>query len=132
MALSDLRIGYQVLTDRGYQAYMGDIHGGSAQPTVIIRTGGNTSVELTGHHLVKTASGGFVHAKDIAVGDRLAAHTVTGVDSGHSFEVSPMTRSGTIVVNGVVLSCYADVLSHTVMNLALAPARLGVAGLQVC
>ncbi len=39
---------------------------------------------------------------------------------------APLTRSGTILVHGVVLSCHAVVRSHAIANAALAPVRLGL------
>ena len=42
---------------------------------------------------------------------------------GKTFVVSPMTSSGTIIVNNVVLSCYANIYSHVVANYVLFPVR---------
>lgn len=37
-----------------------------------------------------------------------------------------MTRSGTIVVNDIVLSCYANVFSHNIANFMLTPVTTNV------
>ena len=121
-SMSNLKIGDEVLTHQGFRGFMGYIHEGSFQPTLIIKTGSGSVVELTEDHLIKTGNS-YVHAKYVKVGDQLSSGEVSEITSGTSFVVSPLTRSGTIIVNNVVLSCYANVLSHNVANFALAPLR---------
>ena len=92
------------------------------------------SVELSHDHLIKTEAG-FVHAAAVAVGTVVASvdehgseslQPVVNIAAGSAEVAAPLTRSGTIVVNGVVLSCHAAVRSHTVANVALVPVRLGL------
>ena len=90
-------------------------------------------MELSHDHLIKTAAG-FDHAAAVARGTLVATvdehgteslQPVTNITAGRSRLAAPLTRSGTITVNGVVLSCHAVVRSHAVANAVLAPVRLG-------
>lgn len=67
-----------------------------------------------------------MHAKHVKVGDHLSSGKVLKVTEGMSFVVSPLIRSGTILVNNVVLSCYAKVFSHSIANFMLAPLRVNM------
>ena len=127
----DLKIGDKVLTDKGYRRYIGNIHENKVQNTVIIHTGDNKTIELTSDHLVKTELG-FLHASDIKIGYILvglynnASMYVTGITYSVSNVMSPLTTSGTIVVNDVVLSCYAVVRYHYIANFVYIPVRFGI------
>ena len=123
VAIHDLRAGDMVLTDLGYSGFISYIHEGSIQPTVVLYTDNKKSVELTRDHLIKTNKG-YVHASDVEVGDVLSKYKVVATEAGQTYVVSPLTRSGSIVINGFTLSCYANVLSHNIANLALAPIRM--------
>lgn len=113
-----------VTTDEGLREYIGSIHEGSALPTLVLHTT-NSSIEVTGNHLVKTTTG-FVHASSIIVGDFIATGKIVRITHTTSFVSSPLTRSGTIIVNNVVLSCYASVYSHQVAKMFTYPLRIGV------
>jgi hypothetical protein len=64
-----------------------------------------------------------VHAGKLNIGSLLVKSRVSRIERGESYVMSPLTRSGTIVVNDVVLSCYANVHSHNIANWALFPTR---------
>jgi hypothetical protein len=130
-AIRDLKPGDAVATDEGFQEYIGNMHDGSVLPTIVLHTK-SSSVEITMNHLVKTKSG-FLHASDIAVGDFLVTSSYLEAEAGKvvrityatSFVSCPLTRSGTIIVNDVVLSCYASVNSHMVAKISTYPLRMG-------
>jgi hypothetical protein len=122
--IRDLKIGDMVITDEGLQEYIGNIHEGSVLPTLVLHTT-NRSIEITGNHLVKTRVG-FSHASSIIVGDFIATGKVVRITRATSFVSSPLTRSGTIVVNDIMLSCYASVYSHKIAKMVTYPLRIGV------
>jgi hypothetical protein len=82
-------------------------------------------LEITASHLVSTETGMRL-AGSIKLGDNV--WTVQGLSKVQSVErytgevTSPITKSGTIVVNGVVASCYAFG-THEVIHMVLAPFR---------
>ena len=51
---------------------------------------------------------------------------VTKTKNSTSYVMSPFTRSGTIIVNNVILSCYATDRSHYLANIAFIPVRAGI------
>ena len=128
--MMDLRNGDEVMTDKGYRRYIGNIHESKVHNTVIVHTSRNNTIELTRDHLIKTDLG-FLHASEIQVGNILvgldnAYMYVTGIRYGVSHVMSPLTTSGTIVVNDVVLSCYAVVRYHCIANFVYIPVRFGI------
>ena len=128
--IMDLKNGEEVLTDKGYRRYIGNIHESKVHNTVIIHTSENRTVELTSDHLIKTDSG-FLHASDIQIGNILVGAGldnmyVTSIRYGVSHVMSPLTTAGTIVVNDVVLSCYAVVRYHSIANFVYIPVRFGI------
>lgn len=132
--LSALVPGDVVLTSEGYKPYLGSMHDLGVSPTLVLSIAHGRSVELTHDHLVKTAAG-FVTASAVAVGTLVATVTedgteelqpVVGVAASRSEVAAPLTRSGTIIVHGVVLSCYGGIRSHAAANVLSMPARLGV------
>ena len=100
--VSDLEIGNRVMTYQGFQDFIGYIHNGSFQYTFKITIDTKSTVELTKNHLVKVKNN-YVHAKYVKIGDQFSSGKVTKITNGMSFVVSPLTRSGTIIVNNVVL-----------------------------
>ena len=123
--VSTLKIGDKILTHNGFQDFIGYIHEGSFQHTLIITTDTNNIVELTKDHLIKVENS-YVHAKHVVVGSHLSSGQVIKIIGEKSFVVSPLTRSGTILVNNVILSCYANVFSHNIANFALVPLRINI------
>ena len=127
--IKNLALGDKVLTDKGFQDYMGNIHSGDVYPTKIIYTEDGDDIELTYEHFVKTENG-FLHAHKIIVGDvvmtRYGKSKVIKTNNSTSYVMSPFTRSGTIIVNNVVLSCYATDRSHYLANIAFIPVRTGM------
>ena len=127
--IKNLVLGEKVLTENGFQDYIGNIHIGDVYPTKIIFTEDGNNIELTYDHFIKTENG-FVHAHEIIVGDvimtRYGKSKAIKTTNSTSYVMSPFTRSGTIIVNNVVLSCYATDRSHYLANIAFIPVRAGM------
>jgi len=87
---------------------------------------------ITPDHLVFLANGQAVPAANIKVGDSLASGVVTEINHVVRSDgiYSPITKSGTIIVEGNVASTYAaahESLSHSLSHIMTAPLRwLGV------
>ena len=89
--------------------------GGSTQPTLT----------LTPNHLVLLLDGSSTFAKDVRVGDELmGARRVTAVRTVHHVGVfAPATAAGTLLVDGVGVSCYASFRHHALGHAIMAPLR---------
>ncbi len=125
--LKDLKKGDRVLTDDGFQEYIGDIHDDTTSYTIVITADDATTIELTGNHLIRTNKG-FVQARAITKNDAIMARNkhikrIVNIRNGIARVRAPLTRSGTIIVNDIVLSCYAVAKSHYVANLCAWPIR---------
>lgn len=101
----------------------------SSKPTDTTRlvTSTGSAIELTPAHMIMTSTG-MKQAGEVQVGDSLVKQTgelseVVRKEAGKVSVTAPITMSGTIVVDGVVASCYAYG-NHQVMHTALAPFRL--------
>jgi hypothetical protein len=90
-------------------------------------------LEVThGHLLIKDTENNAVRAQDVQVGDILSGSKVVHISTVQRRGLyAPVTESGTIVVSGVMASCYVDILSTLAPSLqayashaALAPLRL--------
>ena len=132
--IAALTPGDMVLTSVGYQPYLGSMHDNRMAPTLVLTIAHGRSVELSRDHFIKTQSG-FMHAAKAAVGTLVATvdergfevlQPVLRVAAGSSLVAAPLTRDGTVVVEGVVLSCHSVAHSHAFANAALAPIRLGI------
>lgn len=149
--MADLRLGDTVLSlDRssGTMVYSEVIMFMDRNPSdkrrfLRISTRGGKSVSLTPSHLVLRLLGNgtateHVFAADVSEGDHLMVarspgvfvrDTVTRVepvwvDRGGVY--APLTRTGTLVVDDVLVSCYAVIDSQTIAHWAFAPFRLYV------
>jgi len=93
---------------------------------VEVHTSSQKLIKLTEKHLIAKVFGGntdMVFASELKVGDVVLTdgeHTETVVRLSESLEqgvYSPLTEQGTVVVNGVVASCYANYRSHEVAHM---------------
>lgn len=108
-----------------------------------ISTAGGKTVSLTPSHLVLRLLGNstateHVFAADVSEGDHVMVarspgvfvrDTVTRVESvwvDHGGVYAPLTRTGTIIVDDVLVSCYAVIDSQTLAHWAFAPYRFYV------
>lgn len=104
-----------------------------------ITTASGHQLSLTRHHLLATVAtdGNVIYtaAENVHIGD----HLLVEQELNNTFDKSPvitivleqklgyyapLTHSGTIVVNGIVASCYVGVKSHDDAHFAMAPFRL--------
>lgn len=101
---------------------------------------GGATVTLTRDHLIygstaasvndvsprfagKVVHGDYVYCAD---GDSVAMCEVAGVDIVYFDDglYAPLTSSGNIIIDDVITSCYAEVTSHGLAHLAMAPIRV--------
>ena len=97
----------------------------------------NSYLEISELHLIQRKlednNHEFVYARDlklddeifVVVNDQMTIEKITKL--GRKQEIgafAPLTESGTILVNNVLASCYANCQSHTLSHIALAPLRL--------
>ena len=100
-----------------------------------IRTHTNKSVRVSASHLVALSDGTFKFAKQLRRDqDTLLtydARTQTTqaerialvlVEPSHGY-AAPLTQAGTLLVDGILVSSYAVVASHTLAHAAMAPVR---------
>lgn len=128
--ISDLIPGDVVLTAEGYSEYICDIHQDIDKFTnVIVATFDNgESIEATAMHLI-LCSEEYMYMGDITKGKKIVTYdglqvTVEDVSYKSLVQVSSLlTKSGTIVVNGITLSCYSNTRSHTFVHTMLYPIR---------
>jgi len=83
------------------------------------------TLKLSAFHLIMKWDGSFVYANELRVGDEVVVFeqdvarpdTVKSIDEVYDLGVyAPLTEQGTVVVNDVVASCYANVRSHQVAH----------------
>ena len=143
--LKDLRGGDEVLTvnDEGREVYTKvlaflDFKPHSLQTNLRLHFTDGQSLTVSERHLVFKRDGGTkvaVFAEEIAVGDYLfkysklhkslqAIQVVSVEETQVHGAYAPLTEHGTLLVDGVFTSCYAQIRSHRVAHFALAPLRL--------
>lgn len=92
-------------------------------------------ISLTGSHLIYVLSKGYIKASEVRIGDKLRTFSVND-KAFKEFEVkqidfqikegfiAPLTDHGTILVNGIDASCYADINNQNLADIAMLPVRL--------
>lgn len=122
--MKDLRIGdlVQVDTDGKFEPIYSFGHRNANKKATFVDIN-KGSLRLSGDHLIwKENSASYVAANELIVGDvlRLAANKKMVVESIRQVVVkgvyAPFTPSGTLIVNDVATSCYANVLSDRMMS----------------
>lgn len=138
--LSQLRVGDEVLSTWDKRAAIFNrvvafLHTDPHHLTAFIhiQTSSNNSLLITKDHLI-FKSDKAVKAEDINIGDFVLVTNDTRtfimakVTSVRHINMSgvyaPLTEAGTIVIDGVLNSCYAVINSHDIAHLAFLPLRL--------
>ena len=92
-------------------------------------------ISLTGEHLINVKGRGYIKAKNIKIGDKLRVYAEEDKNF-YDFEVkkilhemklgfvAPLTYKGTILVNQIDTSCYAQINDHDLADLAMTPVKL--------
>lgn len=88
-----------------------------------------TELLLTDNHLIYTRRGGMIFSRDLKINDELRTDKEYKkinskervMQNGYS---APLTKHGTLLVNGLWCSCYAEVSSHDIAHFSMKPIRL--------
>ena len=152
--MKDLKIGDKVLTmvkgEMKFQKLITFLHyvpKETASYLGIHTDGAEPPIYLSSEHLIFVVSGQCtqvtpIYAKKVKPGDHilrvkqdsakagLGAMAVTQIteESNMAGIYAPLTTSGTIVVNGVVASCYSNICSHSIAHVSLAPLHCQILG----
>lgn len=100
-------------------------------PYAKITTEDDNTIEISSRHLIycKTEEGSikFLWPKDLKIGDSLIKNDKTFLKIKSIEKVvkkgryAPLTSNGTLIVNGFLVSCYAEYESHNAAHLAFKP-----------
>ena len=150
-----LAIGDQVLSvdvttgQRIYEPVIGFLHRSETEPALFqtVQTEKNTTLTLTPDHLIYSSDdpadpghlsrpplfagrlkiGSFVYVMDTTTsGSNPVRARVTDISRVHGTGLyAPLTASGTMVVDDVIVSCYALVDSHVIAHATMTPLRIG-------
>ena len=91
-------------------------------------------MKISGSHLVATGKDTFTFAKNLNKGDVIVTYDYENRESVEDIieeitmekvdgYMAPLTNAGTILVNGVLASCFAHVMSHKAANTAMFPIK---------
>jgi hypothetical protein len=124
--IADVRVGDKLQTSVANDEVYYVLEVAGSHKVLRVGTADGNSVVLTPHHLVATQDKGMVAAQSVKVGDSLIGSDgltqVLSVGTEQARVRSPITMSGTIIVDGVLASCYGGVTHHA-MHQILAPFR---------
>lgn len=95
----------------------------------------DNSISLTNSHMLYVDSIGYTKASNVKIGDKLRIFSKTErklvdfIVKRIEFQVktgfvAPLTNEGTILVNGIDSSCYAEANNHFLADLAMKPLKL--------
>lgn len=93
------------------------------------------SISLTPGHLINIKSKGYIKASLVKLGDVMSVYSseknnfieseIIAIESEiKQGYIAPLTESGTILVNNVHASCYAEINSHWLADLVMKPVNL--------
>lgn len=122
--MAKLSIGDRVLTSEGYQPVETFFHRDPSVQGDFVRI--NDSITLSsGHFVAVDSKDNFIPANEVKVGEHVVivdgvAVPVALVETVAAKGIyAPVTESGTIVVDGVLASCYSNVESHEMAHCAV-------------
>jgi len=114
-----LQRGDQVLTSSGFSCCIGEIHGPEHHNVRVFHFESGITLKVTPDHLV-LSDGRYLMAKDVTVGISIGKHIVKEINHERIQVCSPLTESGTLVVNGIPISCFSF-SAHWLARLAFLP-----------
>lgn len=144
--LKDLRVGDEVLTmdDKGREVYTKVLTFIDHKPHLLhtylrVKFTDGETLTISKRHLVFKQEGENtkipVYALEVAVGDYLFKHSnigkslqamqVVSIEETERYGAyAPLTEQGTLLVDGIFTSCYAEIRSHRLAHFAMTPLRL--------
>ncbi len=95
----------------------------------------NNSISLTNSHLIFVKDQGYINAGKIKIGDTLRIYSNKNLKFKDfqvkriSFDIkkgfiAPLTNQGTLLVNQIDTSCYAEVNNHNLADIAMTPVKV--------
>jgi hypothetical protein len=94
----------------------------------ILTTNQNRTLKLSAYHLIAKFENNrqdFIFAKDLKIGDLILSQDFERVvDIEIKIEkgaYAPLTEDGTLYVNDILVSCYANIQSHKIAHFAMQP-----------
>lgn len=106
--IQDLTVGDEVWTASGFSSYLGELHPAEQHRTRIFNFADGSSLQVTEDHIVGDGAGGFLLAKHVTVGSFIGTREVKSITfTEKTWTCCPLTRSGTLIVNGAPVSCFA-------------------------
>jgi len=120
--IQSLSVGDQVLTTSGFSTYLGELHPAGQHATRSFHFGNGEYLQLTDDHVVGGRfPGQFMLSKQVEVGAFIGEREVKEITyEKETWTCCPLTRAGTIVVNGAPVSCFAC-CSHWIARLGFLP-----------
>jgi len=123
VSMSNLKTGDVVRTAAGFEPVVGFLHAEQFSMNFLELTLPTGTLPISAEHLVFKADGQAVRAETVVVGDELVSGVVSSIaESVRQGVYAPLTKSGTIMVEGTVTSAYAEV-DHAISHLAMSPMR---------
>ena len=94
----------------------------------------NNQISLTNAHLIYTKTAGYIKAADVKLGDNLRVYSnerrefVDFTVKRISYQlkdgfIAPLTNHGTLLVNQIDTSCYAEIKDHYLADLIMFPVK---------
>lgn len=128
MRIGDVKVGDMLVTTVPHDEVV-YVHTVNSNPGMLKLVLEHTSIELTPSHLLSTPTG-MKPARElepqdtvwVQQGSESSLSKVLRIERSSGPVIAPVTKSGTLVVNGVVASCYANG-DHDMFHLILAPYR---------
>ena len=122
--MDEIQVGTLIHDGSSYSRVVGFLHRSiDIAPTQYLSFNfdNDQQLEISPKHCIFLADGHDVFAQDVQVGDVMASgQVVRSIQyTKHNSLIAPLTESGTVMVNGVLASCYADfphAISHAVVS----------------
>ena len=90
-------------------------------------------ISLTGGHLINIKNKGYIKASQVKVGDIMSVYSNDKLVDSEIIDIemeikqgytAPLTHEGTILVNNVHASCYAEINNQWIADLAMKPVKV--------